>query len=156
MADEDAVRVTERRDLKPSSKIARRFAELVGEGKSPKAAAGILRVDLGDPGNYAVANEVQQLIRGYASRPEIDRELVRASRRKILIDAMTGQVPDHGLALDAAKQIASDPDVGLNAPPAPLVSLTFGSIEEILERLDEKDVILEVTAESVGDENPEG
>ena len=144
---DDAVVVTEKRDRKPTSKIARRFSELVARGTSPKAAANLLRIDLADPGSYAVADEVQKLIRGYAARPEIDRELVRASRRKILIDAMTGENPDHGMALDAAKQIASDPDVGLNAPPAPLVSLTFGSIEDLLNNIDSKDVILDVKAE---------
>jgi hypothetical protein len=157
---DSVVSVVEKRDRKPGSKLAKRFAELVKEeGKTPKQAAALLRVDLSDPGSYALATELQQLIKGYAAKPEVDRALVRAGRRKVALDALgyeTGgpEIKDAKAALEAFKQMASDPDVGLNAPPAPLVSLNFGSIEDLLEQMDEKDVILDVKADKDADSEP--
>lgn len=158
---EDIISINEKRDRKPGSKLAKRFVELVkDEGKTPKQAAALLRVDLSDPGTYALATELQQLLKGYAAKPEMDRALVRAGRRKIALDAMglgrDGAVlSDPKIALEAFKQMASDPDVGLNAPPAPLVSLNFGSIEDLLDKMDEKDVIIDVKVEpdAVEEEN---
>jgi len=149
MDPKEVVTVGERRNRKPESKLAKRFADLVQKGETPARAAALLHVNLNDPKEYGIRAEVEGLLRGYAMKAEVAKELVRASRNKILIESMglSGGTPDYGLALDAAKQIAGDPDVGLNAPPAPLVQLTFNTIEDLLEQMNEKDVIIDVTPE---------
>lgn len=150
----DVVKVEDRRTRKPETKLAQKFADLVRDGKSPKTAASLLKINLADPQMYDVRAEVESLLRGYAMKPEIAKEFVRASRNKILLESMgiNGGEKNYDLALNAAKQIASDPDVGLNAPPAPLVQLTFNSIEELLTNLDEKGVILDAAPEPAPEE----
>lgn len=154
--DEDDIIVTERREVKPSSKLAKRFASLVKDGKTPKQAASLMRIDLADPKSFGIRDEVQQLLRGYSMQPEVAKAMVRAGRQKIFIDSLGmgeegAAAQNYDIALKASNQIASDPDVGLNAPPAPLVSLNFGSLEELLSRIDEKDAYLDVTPEKVPD-----
>ncbi len=146
---------------RPSTAIAKKFAELVTEkGKSPAEAADLLGVKLDSAGATQLRREVEGVIRGYTMKPEVAKALVRASRNKLLLDALGvgGGEADPKIALEAAKQIASDPDVGLNAPPVPLVQLSFGSIEELLTTISEKDVIIDVTppAEPEVEPNEEG
>ena len=68
------------------------------------------------------------------------RELVRAARNKILIQNMDPEAGDPKLALDAAKQIASDPDVGLNAPAMPLVNIDLGTLGDLMKTADKSDL----------------
>lgn len=135
----------DKRSKKPGSKLAKRFAELIQEGKTPKTAANLLKVNLADPKNYDIRGEVEGLLRGFAMKPEVAKEVVRAARNKILVESMGigGGEKNYDLALNAAKQISGDPDVGLNAPPAPLVQLSFNTIEDLLGTLDERDVVID-------------
>jgi hypothetical protein len=73
-------------------------------------------------------------IQTYQMNPGVDRELVRAVRRKVLIDEGLSETGDRKLALDAAKQIATDPDVGLNAPPQPIVQINLTELQTVIDK----------------------
>lgn len=103
----------------------RRVHALMKDGFSLEDAAtqvGILR-----PGGAkkVFRDMISALIMDYHIPAEVMREMVRAARVKILLEN-TAPGGDSKIALDAAKQIASDPDVGLNAPPVPPVTINIG------------------------------
>ena len=104
---------------KPTNKVAKKLVELIEEGHKPEKAARLLDLDLKSPDNWAIVDQVRGLLRDYAAKPELDRELVRATRRKAMLESLrpdaTEDGPDFDIALKAANQIASDPEVGLTA-----------------------------------------
>lgn len=144
---------------RPRTAVAKKFAELVTEkGKSPAEAADLMGIKIDSAGAAQLRREVEGVIRGYTMKPEAAKVLVRAARNKLLIDALgtDGHEYDPKIALEAAKQIASDPDVGLTAAPVPMVQLQFGNIEELLSQIDVKDVIIDVTPDNVNESEPNG
>jgi hypothetical protein len=143
---------------RPRTAVAKKFAELVTEkGKSPNEAADLLGIKLDSAGAAQLRREVEGVIRGYTMKPEAAKVLVRAARNKLLIDALgtSGHEYDPKIALEAAKQIASDPDVGLTAAPVPAIQLQFGSIEELLTQIDVRDVVVDAEKESTDGEGEE-
>jgi len=135
----------------PKSKVARKLVELVKEGATPDKAARLLDLDLKSPDNWAIVDQVRGLLKDYAAKPELDRELVRATRRKAMLESLrpdaTEEGPNFDIALKAANQIASDPEVGLTAPPQPVVSINLQMLENILDSVKLEDVI-DVTPEA--------
>lgn len=143
---------------RPRTAVAKKFAELVTEkGKSPAEAADLLGIKIDSAGAAQLRREVEGVIRGYTMKPEAAKVLVRAARNKLLIDALgtSGHEYDPKIALEAAKQIASDPDVGLTAAPVPAIQLQFGSIEELLTQIDVRDVVVDAEKESTDGEGEE-
>jgi hypothetical protein len=78
-----------------------------------------------------------QLLINYAIPDEARRLVVKASLNKVLTDAL--QVGDNELILKAAKQIASDPDVGLTAPPQNIVNISLEKAQNALEKASERE-----------------
>lgn len=141
----EGIEVIEPGKRRVTNKTAKRMVELVEQGKPPKEAARLLDIDLKDPDNWAIVDQVRGLLRDYAAKPELDRELVRATRRKAMLESLrpdaTDEGPNFDIALKAANQIASDPEVGLTAAPQPVVSINIGTLEKIIEGIKMEDVI---------------
>lgn len=135
----------------PTNKVAKKLVDLVKEGSTPEKAARLLDLDLKSPDNWAIVDQVRGLLRDYAAKPELDRELVRATRRKAMLESLrpdaTEEGPNFDIALKAANQIASDPEVGLTAAPQPVVSINLQMLENILDSVKLEDVI-DVTPEA--------
>jgi hypothetical protein len=63
--------------------------------------------------------------------------IVKAALNKLLTDAILAG--DIDTALKASKQIASDPDVGLTAPPQNVVNISLEKVNEALNKASERD-----------------
>lgn len=120
---------------------AKKFVELVkDQKKSPEEAARILSLDLSTAGaSEQMRLYTQKLLRSWAAGPDVRRELVRAGLNKIFMESLASG--DYKTALDATKQIGSDPDVGLNAAPQPIVNINIEAIEGIVSKMKPSDVI---------------
>jgi hypothetical protein len=81
----------------------------------------------------AIRAAVREYIMTFYLPPELRRELVRAARTKVLIDSLKDD--DRAMVLKASDAIASDPDVGLRQPPAPLVNLDFSALTDLLDKI---------------------
>lgn len=115
---------------------ARRFVDLLNGGKTAAEAANRMGFRLKD---LALNGEFQErvkerLINGFIP-DEIRRALVKASLNTVLMDSMNSP-ETYKLALEATKQIAQDPEVGLNLPPQPSVVVNIGDLESLLKKVD--------------------
>jgi hypothetical protein len=116
--------------------ISKRVVDLMHSGVSFEDATKIVGVDIKVAPESLTKMLTASVITQYHLPAHAARELVRAARNKILLEnLMPGG--DTKAALDAAKQIASDPDVGLNTPPSPLVQV---NITDGLKRLMDSEV----------------
>jgi hypothetical protein len=113
----------------------RRLADLLAGGMDLDRAA--TRVGLGGlRGNQRLRQEVLRIVSEYYLPAVAQRELVRAARLRVLMDALQDG-SDPALTLRAAREIASDPEVGLTAPPSPLVSIEISEdLARVLEKID--------------------
>lgn len=128
--------------------IAQSIVDLITKsGLSPEEAfkqSGMGRNMLKTPG---VREAVKALIVENHLPADIDRAMVRAVRRKILLAAQDdlyttdedGSVhvrkDSAEIALKAANQIAGDPEVGLQQPPATTITLDIGPLRDIINRM---------------------
>jgi len=124
------------RPIENSEKAAQKLVDLIKAGHTPNAAARQLGYSWKAlKSRPEVVEAIQGLLAAYTLPPHIDKELVRAARRKVLVENLgNSDVDSQKLVLDATKQIASDPDVGLNAPPQILVNVDLRHIDEVLEK----------------------
>lgn len=112
---------------------ALRFGTLLEKGLTEQEAADELGVPLRNLTNKAeVKAVIKQLAEKYADfTPELDKQLVRMKRRQLLVEA-----EDPKVQLEAAKQIANDPEVGLGSN-APVVNIDMrGLPQPLLDMLD--------------------
>lgn len=79
---------------------------------------------------------VKNLIETGTLPAAIRKELVRAGLNKIFIENIDGGPREQKLALQAAKQISGDPDVGLNIPPSNIsVNVDVTKLNELFKNM---------------------
>jgi hypothetical protein len=117
---------------------AKRLLDRVQSGSSLADAAKAERMtmsQLKDPNNPVRAS-VEQLIGGYFLPPEARKQMVRAGLNKMFLDNVNSTDPGNAkLALDAAKQISLDPEVGLQADQSGGVIINIGDLEGVFKQL---------------------
>jgi len=116
----------------------REYIDLVKVHKVPGGVAAN-RIGRKYSASRYVKSALGQLLADYHATAEIDRAVVRAGRRKILIDALHDN--DRKSALTVMKQIADDPDVGLAAPPTVALSMDLTGLEALLASVSAEKVI---------------
>jgi hypothetical protein len=114
--------------------VAQKISNLMQKGVPLSEAAKTMGLDAKLMPRELVTKLTVNAIQTYQMTPGVDRELVRAVRRKVLIDEGLSETGDRKLALDAAKQIATDPDVGLNAPPQPIVQINLTELQTVIDK----------------------
>lgn len=120
--------------------VVNTFTKLIESGVPPQTAAKKVKAELVNiPNRDRVLKLIEDTLSKYSVSADVMRASVRAARMKVLLEGIASDDPD--LILNAAKQIASDPEVGLNAPPATNVKIEIGSLKEVLQTVDLTDVI---------------
>jgi hypothetical protein len=130
---------------------ARKFVELVrDQQKTPQEAASILNLDMKTLSTGPEFKHYCQILyKNWSAPAEVRREIVRAGLNKVAVESLANG--DYETFMTATKQIGSDPEVGLTAPPAPLVSLNIGSLDALMGKLSLEDVIDVTPVESTKD-----
>ena len=140
-------------DVLPPSKspkfpgaVAKSIMELmVKHDVEPEKAAAMIGVSKDAIPPEVFKQSVLDKIKNYALPSEAVRELVRAGRNQVIMEGLVDG-GDRKLALEAMKQSAGDPSVGLTAPPTPPVQISIGSLQAIIDKnktLDESDIFRE-------------
>lgn len=114
---------------------ARRFMDLIAEGKKPAEAANDLHVRLGDlMADKHVKERVKEAIETWHLDDKVRKLLVRAVTNQLLVEGKdSDNVAEKKLALEAAKLIAADPDVGLQQQ-GPIVQIDLGALGNLLQQ----------------------
>lgn len=116
--------------------LAKKLGELIEAGATPEAAA----LELGLPPralkNASLAEEFKKLIANATFSADAQRAIVRAARIELLGKGLKAGLEGAKIALEATKQIASDPQVGLTAPPQTTINLTFAKSGELMDKMD--------------------
>lgn len=81
----------------------------------------------------AVRERVAEIIQEWALPPEADRELVRSSRRQVLLEAL--QKGNMDMAIKAGNAMAGDPEVGLTQPPQTAVQINIEAVKPLIDKL---------------------
>jgi len=140
-------------DVLPPSKspkypgaVAKSITELmVKHDLEPEKAAAMIGISKDAIPPEVFKQSVLDKIKNYALPSEAVRELVRAGRNQVIMEGLA-ENGDRKLALEAMKQSAGDPSVGLTAPPTPPVQISIGSLQAIIDKnktLDESDIFRE-------------
>tara|TARA_R110000868_G_scaffold4119_19_gene25073 strand:- start:473 stop:1030 length:558 start_codon:yes stop_codon:yes gene_type:complete len=112
--------------------LAKRLAEMLYNGASKAEALKSLGVSDHEIDLRALAIETNSfLLKTYSFPDEARRLMVKAGLNKLFTEAMMSN--DADTMLKAAKQIASDPDVGLNAPPQQIINISLEKAQQALE-----------------------
>lgn len=134
-----AVHLTVRvnRDRK-SEVVAKRFLDLIQMGEKPSYAAkklGIPKLDKKFMNQKEFRDAVKDLIETDTLPAAVRRMMVRAGANRIFMDNIK-KGGDPKLAIDAAKLIGADPEVGLNQPTLIGVPIDMGALAGMLSQLD--------------------
>lgn len=117
---------------------AKRLLDRVQSGQPLGKAAAIERIkmsQLRDPSS-PVRLALEQLVSGHFLPPEARKQMVRAGLNKIFMDNVTSADPAaQKVALDAAKQISLDPEVGLSQEQTGGVIVNIGELSGVFEQL---------------------
>ena len=117
---------------------AKRLLDRVQSGSTLTEAAKAERMtmsQLKDPNNPVRAS-VEQLIGGYFLPPEARKQMVRAGLNRMFLENVNSQDPGQAkIALDAAKQISLDPEVGLQTDQSGGVIINIGDLEGVFKQL---------------------
>ncbi len=117
---------------------AKRLLTRLQKGESLSAATNAERMrvsELKDPENPVRAS-VQQLIGSYFFPPEARKQMVRAGLNKLFVDNINSSDPaDKKIALDAAKQIASDVEVAINNDATGGIIINVGELADVFKQL---------------------
>ena len=121
-----------------SEKRAKRLLDRVARGEPLADAAKAERMTVGEIRDVdsPVRHSLQQLIGTYFLPPEARRQMVRAGLNKVFLENVNS--PDPGaqkVALDAAKQIGADPEVGLTTTETGGVIVNIEGLAGIFEQL---------------------
>lgn len=117
---------------------AKRLLDRVSRGESLADAAKAERMTVAEVNavDSPVRASLQQLIGTYFLPPEARKQMVRAGMNKLFIDNISSEDPAaQKLALDAAKQIGSDPEVGLTQEITGGVVINIGELEGVFAQL---------------------
>lgn len=131
------------RDSKPKNAMAKRFTELITQGYKPHEAAKLIGSTMrGLVGNDQFKKQVQQLIETASLVPEMRKEMIRSGLNHIFISNINN--PDkesQKLAIEAAKVIGADPEVGLNAPPQGTgIQINLNTLGNVLDKVEIIDI----------------
>lgn len=124
-------------DEKRKPHKAERVLQLIAAGEKPYMAARRFNTTVKDlMGVQGFKGAVKALIESRYLPNDVRRETVRAYLNDTLM-AYAGQGPKkEKIALAAAKEIAKDPEVGLNAQPTGnFITVDFGKLEDLLIRV---------------------
>lgn len=152
---------------KPST-VVKKLIDMVEGGLTLEGAAKTMGLDKAVAKNQELKDQFQKLLLEASFSPEIARAVVRSSRLKILGDALAHGLssvtpdgkqcpPDVGMlkiALEADKQIASDPEVGLTQAPQVSVNINFEKSRDLIDRTEP--VLASVEWEDENADRPEG
>ncbi len=133
---------TDHQNKAPKNGIAKRFLELTGQGYKAHEAAKLMGSTIkGLVGNDAFKRQVQQLIETASLSADLRKEMLRAGLNRIFMENVSN--PDkesQKLAIEAAKVIGSDPDVGLNAQPQAGIQINLNTLSTVLDKIDVIDI----------------
>jgi hypothetical protein len=136
----------------PAQALAKRIVDLVTEGSSvdeATAAAGIVPSTLSPD----VRRQIKELLTsGYHVPADIQRAVLRAGRFKIFMQTQEAglqpEVDADGniissintgalkMALEASKQIAMDPEIGLTQAPQTVVNIDITALKDVLQNVE--------------------
>ena len=126
-------------DKRPKNALAKTFHELVGQGLKPHEAAKRLGHTMkGLMSNESFTKQVQSLIDTATLPPDVRKAMIRSGLNAIFMQNINQ--PDkesQKLAIEAAKVIGSDPDVGLNAQPQAGIQINLNTLSSVLDKLPE-------------------
>lgn len=109
---------------------ARRFVDLIEEGVSPGTAAariGTTLKALKSGGDMAEA--IRTLLEVGHVKAEIKKEVIRAGLFKTFVEGIMSSDPaEKKIALEASKQMASDPEIGLTKEADVSVNINLGDL----------------------------
>jgi len=117
---------------------AKRLLDRVQRGETLSAAADAERMTVAEIKNEEslIGMSVRQLIGSYFLPPEARKQMVRAGLNKVFAENVISADPAaQKVALDAAKQIAADPEVGLTATDAGGVIINIGELAGIFQQI---------------------
>lgn len=121
-----------------TGQVAKKLAEMLYNGVSKETALKTLGIEEFEVDTRKLAIEANSfLVQNYTFPDEARRMIVKAALNKLLTDAILAG--DIDTALKASKQIASDPDVGLTAPPQNVVNISLEKVNEALNKASERD-----------------
>lgn len=121
-----------------AEKRAKRLLDRVSRGESLADAAKAERMTVAEVNavDSPVRASLQQLIGTYFLPPEARKQMVRAGLNKLFMDNVSKEDPAaQKLALDAAKQIGADPEVGLTQEVAGGVIINIGELDGVFAQL---------------------
>lgn len=117
---------------------AKRMLDRVQRGDSLAEAAKAERMTMGQLKDVTnpVRVSLEQLIGSHFLPPEARKQMVRAGLNKMFLDNVNSTDPGNAkIALDAAKQISLDPEVGLQADQSGGVIINIGDLEGVFKQL---------------------
>lgn len=123
-----------------SERRAKRLLTRVKNGESLSAAANAERMrvsELKDP-DSPVRRSLEQLMGQYFLPPKARAQMVRAGLNKVFLENIQSEdLAAQKLALDAAKQIAADPETGLTSQDAGGVVINIGELAGVFSQIRE-------------------
>lgn len=130
---------------------AKRFLELVQGGVAQWDAAKQMGTTIKDLyQTQGMKSAVKRLIETNNLPAAVRKELVRSGLNKIFMENVDGGPKEQKLALQAAKQIASDPDVALNLPPSNIsVNVDVSKLNELFKSLKPSEALAGLDIEDV-------
>jgi len=121
-----------------SERRAKRLLDRVSRGESLSDAAKAERMTVAEikSDDSPVRASIQQLIGTYFLPPEARRQMVRAGLNKVFLENVGSADPAaQKVALDAAKQIGADPEVGLTTVETGGVIVNIEGLAGIFEQI---------------------
>lgn len=124
--------------------IVNDLSPAVQGGKTIDQAAADLGIDL-KKYSAPTRRAVFELLAANYMPPNMVREVIRAGRNKLILEGVnaTGEeeLARKRLALEAMKQAASDPEVGLNQPPQTTINIDMREVVELAKNLEVPDFL---------------
>ena len=146
---------------------AKRLLTRVQTGETLQEAAAAERTTMAEirDTRSPIRASLEQLIGSYFIPPEARKQMVRAGLNKIFMENVSSTDPlMQKTALDAAKQISLDPEVGLQQDQGGGVVINIGDLEGVFKQLrktqvpeivDGREVVEAEFEELPGESNPE-
>lgn len=117
---------------------AKRLLDRVQRGETLAQASNAERIPVATLRNAEnpIHQSLQNLIGNYFLPPEARKQMVRAGlNRMFLANVESTDTNQQRLALDAAKQIGADPEVGLNLEPTGGVVINIGELDAVFKQI---------------------
>jgi len=119
--------------------IVNDLSSAVQAGKTVEQAAEERGIDL-QKYSAPVRRTVLELLAANYMPPDMVREIIRAGRNKLILEGVTAtgeeELARKRLALEAMKQAASDPEIGLNQPPQTTINIDMRDVVDLAKNLD--------------------